>query len=411
MCRANAVPSRRQPVLRSPLLQSHSLRAPQLKSPLSGSPLLLAVLLAACAGTPQRPAAVTAPSAPEAPAPERQHGWRPAADYRKVAVLLPLSGSLAVAAAPVRDGLLASWLASPAPRPPLLFIDTQGQAAGAVNAYREAVDAGADAIIGPLGRDEVDAVLADPARMTLPTLLLNRTAHNTPPQAISYALSPEDEGETIAQAMHNAGLQRVLLLRGDDASLQRAASAFAAQFTLGGGRVVATLDVRGKAPSLDPALAAAAAQGVDAVFLAVRGPAARALAPALVNAGLAARPRFATSQITFGTGRAAQDALLDGILFPTDVRDPQLAARVAGLPSTRGGGTRLYAFGHDAWQLFEAAPTLLPPTARQVSGATGELWLAPDRHVERNPAWATFRGGQRSLAAPPAPPSAPASRP
>jgi outer membrane PBP1 activator LpoA protein len=376
--------------------------------PLRGMPVVLALLLAACAGAPQRPTAEPLPAVPSAAAPAVVHGWQPLAGYRQVAVLLPLSGPLAVAAAPVRDGLVARWLQTPPPRPPLLFIDTQGQAAGAVNAYREAVDAGADAVIGPLGRDEVEALLADPSRLSLPTLLLNRGRQALPAGAISYALSPEDEGETVAQAMRRAGLGRVLVLRGDDDSLRREADAFAAQFALNGGRVLATLDVRGKGPLLDAALAGAKAQGVDALFLALRGPAARQLAPALATAGLASMPRFASSQLSFGTGRSSQDGVLDGILFPTDVRDAQLAARAAVLPSTRGGGTRLYAFGHDAWLLFAAGQALHPPRDARVAGATGELWLAADRHVERDPAWATFRGGQRSLAPPPlAAPAAP----
>ncbi len=377
----------------APLVMIRAVFAVALSAVLAGG-------LSSCATAPQRAPAQTAPITPALPA-AAAHGWHALGEVHSVAVLLPLSGPLAVAAAPVRDGLIAQWLDTPLPRPALSFIDTQGNPAGAVNAYREAVDAHADAVIGPLGRDEVDALLADPARITLPTLLLNRGPRALPDNVMAYALSPEDEGETVATAMRRAGVTRALLLRGDDDSLRRASAAFTAQFVLEGGRVTTTLDLRGKTLPTDAALAAARAAGADGVFLALRGPAARAVAAPLANAGFAALPRFATSQLSFGSARSSQDVVLDGILFPTDVRDSALAARVAALPSTRGGGTRLFAFGADAWRLFAAAPALQAPGSARINGSTGTLWLAADHHVERDPAWATFRNGLRSPAVPP----------
>ncbi len=82
-------------------------------------------------------------------------GKRPPADadgYRppsKLAVLLPLSGSLATASAPVRDGLLAGYYAETRHRPDLDFFDTASTPAGAKAAYAKAVAAGADFVVGP----------------------------------------------------------------------------------------------------------------------------------------------------------------------------------------------------------------------------------------------------------------------
>jgi len=50
------------------------------------------------------------------------------------------------------------------------------------------------------------------------------------------------------------------------------------------------------------------APGVDALLLAMKGPQARALMPQLALAGINAATRVATSQITSGTGKPAEDA-------------------------------------------------------------------------------------------------------
>src|SRR5690606_20255546 len=53
-------------------------------------------------------------------APADRDGYRPP---RKLAVLLPMSGELATAAAPVRDGLLAGYYAERREKPELVFYD------------------------------------------------------------------------------------------------------------------------------------------------------------------------------------------------------------------------------------------------------------------------------------------------
>src|SRR3546814_18894517 len=79
--------------------------------------------------------------------------------------------------------------------------------------------------------------------------------------------------------------------------------------------------------------------GIDAVFIALRGEQARAIAPQLAAAGLSYKPRVATSQLPSGTGNAEEDRVLAGIKFPTDrkrvVSGKSVSARVD-LGSRRG---------------------------------------------------------------------------
>src|SRR5690554_5007084 len=160
-----------------------------------------------------------------------QSDSRPPADadgYRppeKLAVLLPLSGHMATAASPVRDGLLAGYYAERRQRPEIVFHDTGGTPGGAMAAYQRAVAEGADYVVGPLGRDEVAAVLADPSRLQVPVLALNRAGDETPTGSFSFAMASEDDGIAAANRLLSQNVQRVLVLAGGDDSARRSVEA------------------------------------------------------------------------------------------------------------------------------------------------------------------------------------------
>jgi len=338
------------------------------------------------------------------PRPFDRGGWqfnagnRPAADrdgYRppmKLAVLLPLSGSLATAASPVRDGLLAAYFGETRRRPDIQFYDTAG---GAVVAYDRAVAEGNDFVVGPLGRDEVSALFAKGA-LPVPVLALNRGNALSPPGTASFSLSPEDEGIAAAEYLLGQGARRVLVVGGGDDTQRRAVASLRERL---GERGATVTDVAGEG-TVDFAPFAQTDGGVDAVFLAVKGSSARALMPKLALAGLAGKPRVATAQLLSGTGKAAQDRVLDGIAFPSEpwttsgVRGLPSAASVgAALPTARGPAARLFAFGHDAWLLTAYLEHLALSNDGQIAGATGTLRIDGFGNVQRTPSWSTFSGG------------------
>ena len=323
-------------------------------------------------------------------------GYRPPL---KLAVLLPLSGQLAVAAGPVRDGLLAGYHAESRPRPPIAFYDTLGTPAGAVAAYARAVADGNDFVVGPLGRDEVAAVFAQ-AEAGVPSLALNRAAAAPPPGHLAFSLAPEDEGIAAADYLLAREHRKVLVIGGTDENGKRAVEAFRARLGERGGEVAAIVGV-GEAPGdVSAQLVQAASAGADSVFLAVRAPQARALAPQLALAGLGTRTRVATSQLASGTGKPAEDAALDGIVFPGEAWAargvaglPAYSQVTAMLPTARGGGARLFAFGHDAWLISAFLERLVTRSDGQLHGATGTLRLDGFGNVVRQPQWSTFSGG------------------
>lgn len=332
-------------------------------------------------------------------------GNRPPADhdgYRppmQLGVLLPLSGNLATAAAPVRDGLLAGYYGERRNRPELVFYDTAG---GAGAAYERAVTEGADYVLGPLGQDEVAALLARPDRLQVPVLALNRAGEGAPAGSFSFALAPEDDGTAAADYLLARNVRQVLVLNGGDDTARRSVDAFRKRLEAGGGAVSDMLVVTGETPAdMTEAMRNAMLRenGAQAVFLALRVAQARAIAPQLVAAGFATRPRIGTSQL-YSSGRSEQDSVLDGIVFPTErwaaagVAGLPMASTVASsLPTARGPAARLFAFGYDAWLLTAFMERLVTGDEAELRGATGLLRIDGEGNIVRAPSWATFTGG------------------
>jgi len=374
---------------------------------------LFAALAAGCSTVTVAPSAKPPAEAPEETVARNTH-WqfddaaRPPAEhdgYRpplKLAVLLPLSGDLSTAAAPVRDGLLAGYYGERRTRPEIRFYDTANASGGAIAAYNRAVADGADQVLGPLGRDGVDAVFRN-VQPGVPVLALNRGTVTPPFNSASFSLAPEDEGSSAADAITALGAKRVLVLSSGDDHARRSVDAFTAQLVAQGGSVVQTLAVVSDEPAdMTPLLQAAATRegGIDAVFIALRGNQARAIAPQLAAAGLSVKPRVATSQLLSGTGKAEQDRALDGIRFPTERWGvvpvnglPPAADTQKSLPTARGAAGKLFAFGYDAWLLTAYLQHLALTPDAAVTGATGALRIGPEGNVLRTPQWSTFSNG------------------
>ncbi len=323
--------------------------------------------------------------------PADRDGYRPP---MKVALLLPLTGGQAAAASAVRDGFLTGYYGETRRKPEVRFYDTAG---GATAAYSRAVAEGNDFVVGPLARDEVDAVFAGDTPQ-VPLLALNRGSRTPPPGNASFSLSPEDEGISLAQYLIERGARRVLIVGAGEDGQRRSASAARTQLERRGVRVAASLVASG---DLTEALRQAQADGgVDAVLLAMKGSQARALVPQLAAAGITTATRVATSQITSGTGKASEDVLLDGIVHPTETWGartvaglPSQASAAARLDTAKGPAARLFAFGFDAWLLTGYLERLALSANADIDGATGRLSLEGFGNVLRQPSWSRYSGG------------------
>ena len=331
-------------------------------------------------------------------------GYRPP---DQLAVLLPLSGNSAGAGIAVRDGFLSQYYAENRRRPRVQFYDTLGSAEGAKNAALKAMAEGAQMIVGPLTRDEVNAV-SNQAEVTVPVLFLNRGQNSPAPGNLSFALSPDEEGWISADRFANRNQMSVVIFTQRDDTAQRTVAAFKDQYKIRGGQIIAEHLVEGEAVDLPAKIAALLAgnnANTSAIYIALKAPQARALMTQIKISSLASAPKLAASLILNGAS-ASQDTVLDGIEMP---ELPWLLNQYSGLanadsvsksmPSIRGPAQRLFAFGADAWLLSAYLDRLQKDAGFTLAGATGNLRIDSMGNVQRDPAWAVFSGGRPRVVA------------
>ncbi|MGH8413822.1 MAG: penicillin-binding protein activator [Gammaproteobacteria bacterium] len=351
-----------------------------------------------------------------------------------VAVLLPLSGPYQSAADAVRDGLLTAYfqLSNNGSAPAITFYDTGGAAAGAQTAYRQAVAASADMVVGPLIKDAVNSVVAL-GSLPVPVLALNvlDSGKSAPPRLFQFGLPPEDEAAQVADRLIAQGMTRgvALVPQGDWGT--RVLNAFSTRFAQLGGTLLGTQLYPPGASDFsvpitrllnlndsqyrDEQLAAFLGthlqfeprrrQDIQFVFLAANSGDAKLIRPQLRFYHAINVPVYATSQVYQPDDPADTD--FDGISFddmPWTLETSGAAAdtskTVAGLwPNNFSSNSRLYALGFDAWRLV---PLLYKgkPFSMTVQGMTGLLSMDSNGHIHRQLDWASFKNGAPILLAP-----------
>lgn len=320
----------------------------------------------------------------------------------RVAVLLPSSGGFAAGAfgtaiGAIREGILAAQAADdPARRPQITFVDASQ--AGRVHALVDAAAAGgAKYIVGPLQKGAVDSLAAGKG-LPLPTLALNRATREgrAPANLFQYALSPEDEGASVAHAARAAGYRSALLLYPDAPWADRLVQAFRAQWLALGGQVGGQRTYGAGPGATDAAVqellgggsAATTDQGGAFVFLVATKDSARAIWPQIRTAG--GPPAYATSLVYPGDFDPGLDQVLAGLHF---VDIPWMLANDDGplsrsalrrtLPKIGGSDQRLYAMGIDAYRVAPRVADLAKRPGSFYPGLTGALRVDSAGRVQR----------------------------
>jgi ABC-type branched-subunit amino acid transport system substrate-binding protein len=157
-------------------------------------------------------------------------------DPKTIAVLLPRSGRFAAIGSELE---LAIKLA-PATGTKWLFLDTRGEADGAVAAVEQAVAAGAVAILGPVGQREAIAAARAATLRGIPIALLAPADGADPVSGVFRMLdSPADEGRAVARLAQEEGFPTVAVFAPRDDLGQEAAEAFVTEATRLGLQVTA----------------------------------------------------------------------------------------------------------------------------------------------------------------------------
>jgi len=134
----------------------------------------------------------------------------PSSAAQAVALLLPLSGRQHALGIAVRDGFLAGCLVDPASAPRVRIYDTA--ALGAGPAYQQALADRAEFVVGPLTREDVQALVTTQS-FPVPTLALNAYPDAAPPPFLfQFPLDPEQEARAVARRIAADGHVRGIAL-------------------------------------------------------------------------------------------------------------------------------------------------------------------------------------------------------
>ncbi len=347
---------------------------------------------------------------------------------RQIALLLPLSGNAAVAGQAVQNGFLGAYFASASgldDRQSVRIYDVNAEG-GSAAAYTTAVADGAEFVVGPLLKGNVNA-LANDILVPVPVLTLNYLSDDTlaPPGLYQFALWPEDEAiDAARRAIADGHTHGVALTPNNDWG-RRLLTSFVTEFERLGGSL---LDYRtytadnqdfsgeienlmglsgsvqryrrlranlGRAVQFDPRRR----QDVDFIFLATDAPAGRLLKAQLKFHYSGDIPVYSTSSVNSLDGRSNAD--LNGVMFADTpwVVDPQpwienLPGQFAEFWPRERRLTRLHAMGYDAYNLVASLYSARGGTMTELDGATGRLFLDTDGRIHRHLAWAQFQGGE-----------------
>lgn len=343
---------------------------------------------------------------------------------RRIALMLPLSGTLAPAARAVRDGFVAAYFASaPPPWQSIRLYDTA--AASIETLYDEALADDTALVVGPLAKEATRRLWA--LNPDLPVLALNTVAVDAAPALaprLQFALAAEDDGRAIGRRVSADGARRIALFRAGEWS-ERAAAELAASLGPEVQVVAAGVlrDIKDVTANVAQTLGVEASQqrhrqlarhfgstvhftarrrqDVDAVAALVGADYLASLRPALAFHFAADMPVYASSQALRAGGdeRGLNGARVCGM--PWQLHPPRVKAVLQGaFDQVSGAMEALFAFGVDAFRIANRLGDF--QGGQPLPGGTGLLTLGDDGVVRRQLDWAEVRNGRfLPLPAPP----------
>jgi uncharacterized protein len=348
----------------------------------------------------------------------------------RIALLLPITGEFASYAIAIRDGFLAAHLADDHRRETRIRVyDTGAEDAAAL--YLRAQSDGADFIVGPLLRENVDRVMAQAG--LVPTLALNfsETDALSPGSFNQFAQLPEDEARAVARRAVADGAQTAVALVAGNAFGDRLLKSFRDEFERLGGQLLqsTTYDPGGQefGVPIESLLNIADSQqryrrlranlgvpvefeprrrqDVDMIFLGADSPrAGRLLLPQLRFHDAGDIPTYATHEV-FDPSLKTPDNDLNGVIFADAplLLDPSgTASRFRQeletyWPERAGQRIRYYAMGFDAFELITSVSSPAE-TYWPVQGLSGELSLEGSGQIHRSALpFAQIRDGRPAL--------------
>ena len=305
-----------------------------------------------------------------------------AANEPHLALLLPTeSEAFARAAEAVRSGFLEAWKKQ-APRAlPVRLYPVTDDPQLVLSAYRRALAAGAQVVVGPLTRNGVTALAGAPGLITVPTLALNVPDPGGKPAAKLYTLSLQVEAEArqVAQLALSEGRRKAFTVSAATPLARRMREAFIEEFQRGGGHHIADYANTADTAGLERLKQASGLGVADMVFFAADAARVRG-----VRSQMSQITAYGTSQLNPGPGGGAGELVdVRFVDMPWMVQPDHPAVMIYSRPGPRAGDDleRLYALGIDAFRV--AQDLHAGKRDIELDGVTGRLRLGPDGHFRR----------------------------
>ncbi|HEY3699061.1 MAG TPA: penicillin-binding protein activator [Spongiibacteraceae bacterium] len=341
---------------------------------------------------------------------------------KQIALLLPLSGKLAGFGEAVRDGFFAAWYEAQRQGEQLSDVRVyDSDSAGIVQLYQQAVDEGANVVIGPLEKLQVAQFYTQ--TLPVPLLALNRAdnAQAPPTNLYQFSLAPEDETAQLAELIAKDNRRNVLVIASEDEAHSRETQAFQQRWQSLGGNIAGTALYRDQ-QSLSTAIRGALniprseARGkeienilnrnieftphrrrdIDSVFMLAKPAQARSIKPLLNFYYAGDLAVYSTSRIYNGYGGGALDRDLEKVRFtemPWVLQQSSLKQQILTAQPNAKIYLRLYAMGIDSFNLYPRLHQLEALNGKRVAGQTGTLALDAQHIVQRELLLAEMRNG------------------
>ena len=357
------------------------------------------------------------------------------APLHNIAVMLPLKskGELALTSQAINNGLLAAYYSSKQRSD--IHIQVIDTSKGDVNLlYQQAVTGGAEVIIGPLTKLEVESI-ASINPLPVPTIALNTLddyQHRAMNNLYQFGLLPQDEAVQVATKMKQEQLNNVAVIVPEGAWGEKIAVAFEDRYRSQGGKVIATFKYnvsRNLGDQVCNFLARDAAtmcvpqqrnkkkqidshemrrQDIDAIFFVATTPAqARLIIPLLKFYYASDLPIYSISTLYSGNPRPDLNQDINDVYFcdmPWVLDPGSLNANLQTIheqittttlwANSFADYSKFYALGVDAYNLAVELNTLLSAPHAGIEGASGTLYLDNSNHIYRELRWAQVKNGE-----------------
>ena len=351
---------------------------------------------------------------------------------RQVALLLPLQEQAGKA---IQEGFLSAYYLSIDANlgaPVIKFYDSSA-VTNIYPIYDEAVDDGADLIIGPLDKELVNQLHRLP-KLPVPTLALNYTDQDSfsgPENFFQFGLAPENEIEQAAQLATSAGFKNAAIITPSGSDYQRLKSLFEKAWNTAGGTVVSesafdsgsdyaeiikqsmAIDssedrakkIRALLPRDKIEFVPRRRQDIDFIYLIANPRQGRQIRPTLAFYFAESLPVIAYPSIYDGSDNADINNDLNGIIFldaPWLLQESNFFKKQVSNSFRRTAGPleRLRAMGIDSFRLHDRLKQFSSLELHALGGATGVLTMNSDREIQRQLLAAQFLNGAPQILAP-----------